>query len=52
LPMKRPSATKSIITRKPIKDFSNVKVVMKYGQKQLTGDDPVLLGLIKKAVAK
>jgi hypothetical protein len=50
--MKRPSANKSIIAQKPINDFKNINVVFKYGQKPLTGNDPVLFGLIKKVVAK
>ncbi len=33
-----------------IKDFSHFKIVAKYGTKPLRGDDPVILGFIKKAM--
>jgi hypothetical protein len=35
---------------KPISDFSRVKFIVKFGKRELTGSDPVLLAFIKKAM--
>jgi hypothetical protein len=39
-------------TAKTVKDFKEFQVVEKYTGKPLSGADPVLLSLIKKAVTK
>lgn len=36
--------------QKPVKDLRDFAVVERFGKKKLSGADPVLLGLIKKAV--
>lgn len=47
---RRPVSNKPKPTQKPVKDLRDFAVVERFGKKKLTGADPVLLGLIKKAV--